>query len=106
MSSHTPGPWFQVGAWVEVEEDDVADICTCHTEDFGQGHLGRSADEMMANACLIASAPDMLDCLMEAEELLVMFAESPSLSTPRGASEIVEFLTNIRAVIAKAQAYL
>ena len=106
MSGHTPGPWFQVGAWVEVEDDDVADICTCHTEDFGQAHLGRSADEMMANACLIASAPDMLDCLMETEELLVMFAESPSLSTPRGGSEIEAVLTNIRAVIAKAQAYL
>ena len=106
MSSHTPGPWFQVGAWVEVEDDDVADICTCHTEDFGQAHLGRSAEEMMANACLIASAPDMLDCLMETEELLVMFAESPSLSTPRGGSEIEAVLTNIRAVIAKAQAYL
>ena len=106
MSSHTPGPWFQVGAWVEVEDDDVADICTCHTEDFGQGHLGRSAEEMMGNACLIASAPDMLDCLMETEELLVMFAESPSLSTPRGGSEIEAVLTNIRAVIAKAQAYL
>lgn len=106
MSSHTPGPWFQVGAWVEVESDDVADICTCHTEDFGQGHLGRSAEEMMANACLIASAPDMLECLMEAEELLVMFAESPSLSTSRGVKAIEAALPNIRAVIAKAQAYL
>ena len=63
MSSHTPGPWFQVGAWVEIESDDVADICTCHTEDFGQAHLGRSAEEMMANACLIAAAPDLLEAL-------------------------------------------
>lgn len=105
MSSHTPGPWFQVGAWVEVESDDVADICTCHTEDFGQAHLGRSAEEMMANACLIASAPDMLECLMEVEELLAMFAESPSLSASRGVKAIEAALPNIRAVIAKAQAY-
>jgi hypothetical protein len=63
ISSHTPGPWFSVGAWVEVSQESIADICTCHPEDFNQGHLKRSDAEMMANAQLIAAAPDMLQAL-------------------------------------------
>lgn len=63
MSKHTPGPWYPVGGWVEVEDDDIADICTCHPADFGQGHLERSDKEIMANARLIAAAPDMLKVL-------------------------------------------
>ena len=60
MTKHTPGPWFAVGAWVEVEDDNVAYICTCHPDDIQQGHLGRSDAEIMANARLIAAAPELL----------------------------------------------
>ena len=59
-AKHTPGPWYAVGAWVEHEKDDVADICNCDPESMSQGHLGRSYDEMAANARLIAAAPDLL----------------------------------------------
>ena len=62
--NHTPGPWFSVGAWVEHEDDEVPDICTCNPEDLGQGHLKRSYEEMCANAKLIAAAPEMLDALV------------------------------------------
>lgn len=62
-AKHTPGPWYQVGAWVEHADDKVADICTCNPEDIGQGHLGRTHQEMVANATLIAAAPDMLKAL-------------------------------------------
>lgn len=60
---HTPGPWHQIGFWVEHEDDDVADICLCDPEDLGQGHLKRSADEIIANARLIAAAPDLYAAL-------------------------------------------
>ena len=63
MSKHTPGRWHAVGGWVEVEDFDIADICTCHPEDFWQGHLKRSDKEIMANARLIAAAPEMLKVL-------------------------------------------
>lgn len=65
MSKHTPGTWYAVGAWVEMEDDNVADICTCNPADIGQEHLGRSDEEIMANARLIAAAPDMLEALQE-----------------------------------------
>jgi hypothetical protein len=63
-TKHTPGPWYQVGAWVEHEDDDVADICSCDPATIGQEHLGRSDSEMCANAALIAAAPDMLAALL------------------------------------------
>ena len=61
MSGHTPGPWVAVGAWVEIADYRIADICTCNTEDIYQHHLGRSYEEMCANARLIAAAPDLLE---------------------------------------------
>jgi hypothetical protein len=63
MSEHTPGPWIAVGAWVEVEDDNIPDICTCEPSDIGQGHLARTYKEIMANARLIAAAPDLLEAL-------------------------------------------
>lgn len=56
----TPGPWVAVGYWVEHPDDDVADICTCNPADLGQEHLARSDDEIVANARLIAAAPELL----------------------------------------------
>ena len=60
MSEHTRGQWIAVGAWVEIADYRIADICTCNTEDIYQHHLGRSYEEMCANARLIAAAPDFL----------------------------------------------
>jgi hypothetical protein len=51
--------------WVEIEDDDKPDICTCNPEDFEQGHLHRSAEEIYANAKLIAAAPDLLNALIQ-----------------------------------------
>ena len=68
MEKYTPGPWYQVGAWVEHEDDDVADICSCDPATIGQEHLGRSDSEMGANARLIAAAPDLLEALQNMVE--------------------------------------
>ena len=59
MSNHTPAPWIAVGAWVEIEDDDIADICSCNPESINQE--GRSYEEMCANANLIAAAPELLE---------------------------------------------
>jgi hypothetical protein len=61
----TKGNWHAVGAWVEHEDDKIADICSCNPDDFGQKHLNRSYDEIRANATLIAAAPAMLNALIE-----------------------------------------
>lgn len=62
-AKHTPGPWYAVASWVEHEDDDVADICTCDPAAIGQEHLGRSTDEIYANVRLIAAAPELLASL-------------------------------------------
>tara|TARA_R110000868_G_scaffold12616_1_gene59910 strand:- start:1777 stop:2049 length:273 start_codon:yes stop_codon:yes gene_type:complete len=61
--SHTPGTWYAVGYWVEHDDDSVADICTCDPADMGQDHLGRTPEEIEANARLIAAAPDLLNAV-------------------------------------------
>lgn len=72
----TPGPWAV--DW----ETRAAEVCTIHSvpeaESNGQrflyvrgelGYWAASDDENMANAHLIAAAPDMADLLVEAVEL-------------------------------------
>lgn len=88
MSKHTPGPWYGVGAWVEVEDDKVADICSCNPADIDQGHLGRSYDEICANARLIAAAPDMLEALMMCDEAMAYISE---YDIPLMLPELVKF---------------
>lgn len=62
---HTSGPWIAVGGLVEVENDNIPDICTCNPHDFGQAHLKRNVLEVLSNARLIAAAPDLLNALQE-----------------------------------------
>ena len=69
MSSHTPGPWFAVGYQVEIQSETVADICTTNATLFGQGGLHDDA-RAMANARLIAAAPEMLRLLAVARDSL------------------------------------
>ena len=69
MSKHTKGRWYAVGAWVEHEDDNVADICTCNPADIGQERFGRSSAEIAANATLIAAAPSMLAALKKIKRL-------------------------------------
>ena len=57
MSKHTPGKWVAVGAWVEHPNDSVPDICSGFVE---QGTTRRTYDEAMANAFLMAAAPELL----------------------------------------------
>lgn len=70
MSEYTKGQWFAVGAWVEVEDDNIPDICTCNPEDMGQDYLGRSDEEIVANARLIAAAPLLLEAAKKIMENL------------------------------------
>lgn len=62
-AKHTPGPWYAVGYWVEHPDDNRPDIATCNPADMGQS--GRSQKEIIANVCLIAAAPDLLEALQD-----------------------------------------
>ena len=90
---HTPGPWFAVGYQVEIESDTVADICTTNANLFGQGGLHDDA-RAMANARLIAAAPDMLEMLEVARDCL-------EVSNYEGEDD--EVLAEIASVIARAK---
>ena len=63
MTKHTDGPWYAVSRMVEVAKDKAPDICTTNPQMFGQGHLKRSMREQIANARLIAAAPQLLEAL-------------------------------------------
>lgn len=82
MSSHTPGPWrAEKGCrrgLAYVMSGDVA-ICRCY-----------EGDDLMANAGLIAAAPDLLAACKQA----VLDVEE------RGASSLMQML---KAAIAKAE---
>jgi len=90
---HTPGPWFAVGYQVEIESETVADICTTNANLFGQPGLHDDA-MAMANARLIAAAPDLLKMLEVARD---------SLEVSNYEGEEDEVLAAIAAVIAKAK---
>jgi len=92
-ATHTPGPWFAVGYQVEIERENVADICTTNAHSFGQGGLHDDA-RAMANARLIAAAPDMLKMLEVARD---------SLEVSNYEGEEDDVLAAIAAVIAKAK---
>lgn len=90
---HTPGPWFAVGYQVEIQSETVADICTTNAHLFGQGGLHDDA-RAMANARLIAAAPEMLRLLEVARDCL-------EVSNYEGEDD--EVLAAIASVIAKAK---
>ena len=70
-TKHTPGPWELTTRGTNISGVHVA--CTIYMQNGGtvdlqsQEHLGRSdallADECVANARLIAAAPDLLEAL-------------------------------------------
>ena len=93
IAKHTPGPWFAVGYQVEIESETVADICTTNANLFGQGGLHDDA-RAMANARLIAAAPEMLRLLAVARD---------SLEVSNYGGEEDEVLAAIASVIADAK---
>lgn len=92
MAEHTPGPWRQAHDYIEAVPDGEGyaapsfDICAM------ADWCGEDEDERLANARLIAAAPDMLKALRE----VVACADS-SRNTTFGA------VVKCRIAIAKAE---
>ena len=70
MTSHTPGPW-------QVAEIPIDDLWICEENDPGHNvgicfpEKRDTLLETMANARLIAAAPDLLEALKEAAEEVI-----------------------------------
>lgn len=91
MSAHTPGPWHDVGfGWISAGDDVEPERGSTIARYDWETPSG------IANARLIAAAPDLLEALHQSE------AELQSLRTPSVADGIDHTLRIIRAAIAKA----
>lgn len=93
---HTPGPWFAVGHRIEHPDDEVADIANFDPEAVGQAHLGRSDEEIRANVCLAAAAPEMLTTLRAIRLLVGRWRRT---GQPPGRSEREALSREIRDVL-------
>jgi len=72
MSKHTPGPWrFNGDEVVQYINGSLGDPTVCSLVGVGGDSYAEDEDEFMANAHLIAAAPDMLYAL---EDLLATVA--------------------------------
>lgn len=99
MSKHTPGPW-------EVNPRGQTNVYQAHTERgvaTTGGYQNNRMDpealwaENVANARLVAAAPDLLEVLQACEPLWGIGVERPEYH-----EEIMELWDRINAVIAKA----
>lgn len=96
-TKHTAGPWTVCKTTMDGEPI-AYHICdnqlgTSEPICFSSSYIRRPADELMANASLIAAAPDLLAALQMAREALEQ-ASSPACFNPHRVA--------IRAAIAKA----
>lgn len=66
MSTHTPGPWLLDGTYVYQDDATGRTICDCaHSKT-------RDRAEQVSNAKLIAAAPELLEALRDAHNLIVI----------------------------------
>lgn len=108
-TSYTPGPWnlIQDGLTDDIrihatEHRHIADVTSrqhirmvCDTKQEREGRWV----EVVANACLIASAPELLEAAKELEKYLaICFQEKQG-----GNGGMINGLIKLRAVIAKAE---
>jgi hypothetical protein len=108
-TKHTPGPWAILddkepsAPGIEAPSVEFSVVVIGYPQhDAGDdaGVHGRTPEEKMANACLIAAAPDMLqalDWIRDGVQTALDEAESPSLDA------LVLWLAHSEAAIAKAK---
>lgn len=99
MSKHTSGQWIAVSRMVESANNNEPDICTTNPQMFGQGHLPRNMEEQLANARLIAAAPELLEAL---KATLIELEDAGYGGSPLGLALPSYGVTTARAAILKA----
>jgi hypothetical protein len=94
QTKHTPGPWTVVGTHVERHDGDgiYSRLAACHDTMICEEHGGTA----LANARLIAAAPDLLVALEQCVSIIVRHANATL-------GDGVVTLQVARAAIAKAQ---
>lgn len=100
---HTPGPWEAHAlseGYAEVRAGEVL-IADLHFEEGSSGFFS-DAESMLANARLIAAAPELLDELIEQDKFLGVLAGTVPLSEKDTHRRIAMHRESVRAAIAKA----
>ncbi len=103
MNMHTPGEWKRTGFTVYATEGERGKDANRFYAAVSPGHINgvrTTEDELLANARLIAAAPDLLEAVVE---LL-----ATHLASIRSVSETIDNRTDAairlaRAAIAKAE---
>ena len=97
---HTPGPW-RTFVWNEFAGEAVIPHVTVITDNKGIAKFSRWTDEVMANALLIAAAPELLEALegyVERDEKMATHG-----TVPYSAQTINNWRLLARAAIKKAR---
>ena len=113
MSKHTPAPWVLTIKPAEHDADfTVAEIEQPRSVKYrgavtrmqSAEHIyGIGRDELIANAHLLAAAPDMLDVLEQCAEYFDKFADADHDQDGFVANEAMQMLTLVMNVIAQAE---
>lgn len=108
-SSHTPGPW----KWYRANgdyldslwggENESRNVLTANVECRSESDQFSFIDAYEADARLIATAPDLLDALIETEHQLTREIEGADLCDD-GRHHLYPLREQVRAAIAKATA--
>lgn len=109
-AEHTPGPW-RVREYLVSNNERAIETAYTHPGSLGTGHktvahthgAAHNADEKLANARLIAAAPDLLTLLRSILKAATA-EEVQSLSATALIAMIEGFGDEIRAALAKAGA--
>lgn len=99
---HTPGPWHVVAGnnaiWTSVTDD--REIAICDLLDSGD------KEKDLANACLIAAAPDLLAVCELARELTAPWYAATGEAWAEREKKAASFATQLLAAVAKARGEL
>ena len=108
MSKHTPGPWHWIGDSLTHRQYNIyapgsapqEHVCTVNNLSVEKLY-GRDADVALANARLIAAAPDLLDALRDFSDYVRNEQNSTDGAVIYSNTQIHRLVFKARAAIAK-----
>lgn len=103
MTEHTPGQW--VATWSDVPHSSIGEGWTVDGEEHSICCLDGPRNVNEANARLIAAAPDLLEALEQAYDLLEKVAPYIEPLHAEQAMLLSATPTKMRAAIAKARSH-
>jgi hypothetical protein len=109
IQTHTPGPWrverlsgpYDVSIAITAEGVELASLEGSRDPSKRRAEGWQQEDEAMANARLIAAAPDLLEAAKNMDDVLSRW--SVANMRPEKAGAFNAALTALRAAIAKAE---